>query len=88
MIRTLQDHGIHQGIDVHMECTVVRLLKDGDRVAGAFGYDRERGRFQRVQGQGGRARDRRHRPRLQDHQQQLGSTPATATRSPTTPAPS
>ena len=45
MIRTLQDHGIHQGIDVHMECTVTRLLKDGDRVAGAFGYERERGRF-------------------------------------------
>ena len=43
MIRTLQDHGIHQGIDVHMEVTVVTLLKDGDRVAGAFGY--ERGRF-------------------------------------------
>jgi succinate dehydrogenase / fumarate reductase flavoprotein subunit len=45
MIRTLQDHGIHQGIDVHMECTVITLLKDGDRVVGAFGYDRERGRF-------------------------------------------
>ncbi len=45
MIRTLQDHGIHQGIDVHMECTVVTLLKDGERVAGAFVYDRERGRF-------------------------------------------
>ena len=45
MIRTLQDHGIHQGIDVHMEVTVVTLLKDGDRVVGAFGYDRERGRF-------------------------------------------
>jgi succinate dehydrogenase / fumarate reductase flavoprotein subunit len=45
MIRTLQDHGIHQGIDFHMECTVLRLLKDGDRIAGAFGYDRERGRF-------------------------------------------
>src|SRR5436305_5143130 len=43
MIRTLQDHGIHQGIDVHMECTVVTLLQDGDRVCGAFGYDRERG---------------------------------------------
>ena len=49
MIRTLQDHGIHQGIDVHMECTVITLLKDGDRVAGAFGYDRERGRFQLFQ---------------------------------------
>jgi len=45
MIRTLQDHGIHQGIDVHMECTVITLLKDGPRVAGALAYDRERGRF-------------------------------------------
>ncbi len=45
MIRTLQDHGIHQGIDIHMECTVHTLLKDGDRVVGAFAYDRERGRF-------------------------------------------
>jgi len=45
MIRTLQDHGIHQGITVHMEWTIVTLLKDGDRIAGAFGYDRERGRF-------------------------------------------
>ena len=45
MIRTLQDHGVHRGLDVHMECTVVRLLKDGDRIAGALGYDRERGRF-------------------------------------------
>jgi succinate dehydrogenase / fumarate reductase flavoprotein subunit len=43
MIRTLQDHGIHRGIDVHMECTVLILLVDGGRVAGAFGYDRERG---------------------------------------------
>jgi succinate dehydrogenase / fumarate reductase flavoprotein subunit len=45
MIRTLQDHGIHQGIDVHMEWTVVTLLTDGERVAGALAYDRERGRF-------------------------------------------
>ena len=45
MIRTLQDHGIHRGIDVHMECTVVTLLLDDGRVAGAFGYERERGRF-------------------------------------------
>jgi succinate dehydrogenase flavoprotein subunit len=45
MIRTLQDHDIHLGMDVYMEYTVVTLLKDGDRVAGAFGYDRERGRF-------------------------------------------
>jgi len=45
MIRTLQDHGVHQGIDVHMECTILSLLKDADRVVGAFGYDRQRGRF-------------------------------------------
>src|SRR5262245_36586834 len=45
MIRTLQDHGVHKGIDVHMECTVITLLKDADRVVGAFGYERERGRF-------------------------------------------
>jgi succinate dehydrogenase / fumarate reductase flavoprotein subunit len=45
MIRTLQDHGIHRGLDVHMECTVLRLLLDGGRVAGAFAYERERGRF-------------------------------------------
>jgi len=45
MIRTLQDHGIHQGIDVHMECTVLTLLKSGDRMAGAFCYGRERGRY-------------------------------------------
>src|SRR5215510_2430628 len=42
MIRTLQDHSIHQGITVHMECTIVSMLKDGDRVVGAFGYERER----------------------------------------------
>ncbi|MDQ3799484.1 MAG: fumarate reductase/succinate dehydrogenase flavoprotein subunit [Acidobacteriota bacterium] len=45
MIRTLQDHGIHQGIDVHMEVTVIALLKDGERVTGAFAYEREHGRF-------------------------------------------
>jgi succinate dehydrogenase / fumarate reductase flavoprotein subunit len=45
MIRTLQDRGVQLGIDVYMECTITRLLKDGDRVAGAFGYWREQGRF-------------------------------------------
>ena len=45
MIRTLQDHGIHQGIEFHMECTVTRLLTGGGRVVGAFGYERENGRF-------------------------------------------
>jgi len=45
MIRTLQDHGVHQGIDVHMEHTILSLLKNGERMVGAFGYERERGRF-------------------------------------------
>ena len=45
MIRTLQDHGVHRGIEVHMEICILALLKDGGRIAGAFGYDRERGRF-------------------------------------------
>lgn len=45
MIRTLQDHTIHQRVDIYQEFTIVNLLKDGDRIAGAFGYDREKGLF-------------------------------------------
>src|SRR5215203_1841405 len=45
LIRTLQDHLVYRGVTVHMECTLVDLLKDGDRAAGALAYDRERGRF-------------------------------------------
>ena len=45
IIRTLQDFAVHQPIDVHMESTIVALLKDGNRIAGALGYDRDRGRF-------------------------------------------
>ncbi len=45
MIRTLQDHGIHQGIDFHMEVTVTDLILEGDTVVGAFAYEREKGRF-------------------------------------------
>jgi len=45
MIRTLQDYAIHQKVDFYQEYTVVSLLKDGDRVVGAFGYDREKGLF-------------------------------------------
>jgi succinate dehydrogenase / fumarate reductase flavoprotein subunit len=45
MIRTLQDRGVQQGIDVYMECTVTRLLTAGGRIAGAFAYWRETGRF-------------------------------------------
>jgi succinate dehydrogenase / fumarate reductase flavoprotein subunit len=45
MIRTLQDRGVHQGIDVFMECTLRAILRDGDHVSGGFGYRRESGRF-------------------------------------------
>ena len=44
MIRTLQQHAVHKGIDVYMECNVQRLLKDGERICGAFGYWRESGK--------------------------------------------
>jgi succinate dehydrogenase / fumarate reductase, flavoprotein subunit len=45
MIRTLQDRGVSMGFDVYMECTILRLLTDGGRCAGAIGYWRETGRF-------------------------------------------
>jgi len=45
MIRTLQDRGVHAGLDVFMECTVTKLLMDGGRIAGALAYWRESGRF-------------------------------------------
>jgi succinate dehydrogenase / fumarate reductase, flavoprotein subunit len=45
MIRTLQQHGIHTGMHVYMECTVTRLLGDRERVNGCFGYWRESGKF-------------------------------------------
>ena len=45
MIRVLQDKAVHSGIDVHMECTIVRLFTVGGRAAGALGYFRETGRF-------------------------------------------
>jgi succinate dehydrogenase / fumarate reductase flavoprotein subunit len=45
MIRTLQDHSVHQGISIYMECTISKLFKDGDKISGAFGYFREDGRY-------------------------------------------
>jgi succinate dehydrogenase / fumarate reductase flavoprotein subunit len=45
MIRTLQDYVIHQNIEIYQEYTIIGLLKDGDKIAGAFGFDREKGRF-------------------------------------------
>ncbi len=46
MIRTLQDRVVHLGVTVHMECTITALLGDGEHITGAFGYEREHGRFQ------------------------------------------
>ena len=86
MIRTLQDHGIHQGIDVHMEHTVITLLKDGDRVVGAFGYERERGTIQGVS----RRKRSCWRPAASAEPTKSpaipGNTPATASRWPIMPA--
>ena len=46
IIRTLQDHSVHKSqIAVYMECCITKLIKDGERVVGAFGYYREKGRF-------------------------------------------
>ncbi len=45
MIRTLQQHAVHKGIDVFMEFNIQRLLKDGDKISGAFGYWRDSGQF-------------------------------------------
>jgi succinate dehydrogenase / fumarate reductase flavoprotein subunit len=45
MIRTLQDYTIHLGVDIYQEFTIVSLLKEGEKVVGAFGYDREKGLF-------------------------------------------
>jgi len=45
LIRTLQDQGVHRGLDVHMEFTIVSLLSADGRVNGVVGYERERGRF-------------------------------------------
>ena len=72
MIRTLQDHGIHMGIDVHMECTVTRLLTEDGRIVGAFGYHRDRGRFKFFRAKSRRARNRWNRPRVPDYEQPLG----------------
>jgi succinate dehydrogenase / fumarate reductase flavoprotein subunit len=43
MIRTLQQKAISLGIDVFMETAVVRILRDGQRVAGALAYRRDSG---------------------------------------------
>ena len=86
MIRTLQDRGVHQGIDVYMECTITRLLKDGDRVAGALRLLAGDGRFVVFQAKavvlatGGIGR-------CWEINSNSGSTPPTATPWPTGPAP-
>ena len=45
IIRTLQERGIHEGIDIFMEYTVRHLLKEGDRVTGCVAYTRVDGDF-------------------------------------------
>jgi succinate dehydrogenase / fumarate reductase flavoprotein subunit len=46
LIRTLQDKGVHSGIDVFMEHTVVKLFKDASgALSGALAYERDSGAF-------------------------------------------
>ncbi len=45
LIRTLQNHGIHQGLDIYMECCIVDLILEDGKVTGAFGFWRESGNF-------------------------------------------
>ena len=72
LIRTLQDKAVHAGIDVFMECTITRLLKDGDRVCGALRLPPRDGRVGRVRRAGARARDRRRGQVLADHVELVG----------------
>ena len=72
LIRTLQDHAVYKGMTVHMEHTVIELLLDDGRAAGVSGLRPRARALPCLFREGDRARDRRHRPRLQDHQQQLG----------------
>ena len=60
------------GIDVFMECTIIRLLTDGKRMVGAFGYWREQGRFVVFKAKVRRHGDRRHRQSLSHHLKFLG----------------
>jgi succinate dehydrogenase / fumarate reductase flavoprotein subunit len=46
LIRTLQQRAVSMGIDVFMECKILRLLSDSEgRVSGAVGYWRPTGEF-------------------------------------------
>ncbi len=45
LIRTLQDRAVALGLPVYMEVTVTTVFTDEGRVAGAFGYYRQDGRF-------------------------------------------
>ena len=88
LIRTLQDHGVHQGIDFHMECTALELLKDGDRIAGVLALLARDRPLRHLPLQGRDPRDRRRRQGVAASRRTRGSTPATASRWRTTPAPS
>ena len=88
MIRTLQQHGIHRGMQVYMECTVTRLLGDGDRDPRRVRLLARERPLRHLRREGRRPRDRRHRPRVQDQLELVGVHRATGRRSRTSPAPS
>ena len=85
MIRTLQQHGIHCGMKVYMECTVTRLLVDGERVARRLRLLARERPLRRLPREVGRARDGRHRPRVHASTRTRGSARATGRRSRTSP---
>ncbi len=72
MIRTLQQRAVAIGIDVYMECTITQLLKDGDRISGAFGYWRESGRFITFEAPAVILATGGHRQVVQDHLELVG----------------
>ena len=73
MIRTLQHRAVSLGIDVFMECKIIRLLQDGDgAVNGAVGVWRETGKFRHLRRQSRGARHRRRRQGVEVHVELVG----------------
>ena len=81
MIRTLQQHAVHRASTCTWSARSPACSRTASRVAGAFGYWRESGKFVVFKAQGGRPRDRRHRQGVRRSRRTPGSAPATATRS-------
>ena len=86
LIRTLQDHGIHQGIEVHMEHTIVTLLKDGEPCRWCVRLRPRARAIQDFQGQEPSCSPRAALVAPIESPATPGNTPATASRSRIMPA--